>query len=101
VANDSKYGFQAAVFTESIRLAHRAVDERRSGGIVVNRTNNVWEHQLPFGGFEQRGSGGEYNGKWHLEARTQVTSVSIDSGKSGRTDGVRGGSLFILSDRST
>jgi len=32
VANDSKYGFQTAVFTESIRLAHRAVDERRSGG---------------------------------------------------------------------
>ena len=80
VANDSKYGLQAAVFTESIRLAHRAVDELRSGGVVVNGTNNVWEHQLPFGGFKQSGSGGEYKGKWHLEAMTQVKSVSIDYG---------------------
>jgi len=81
VANDSKYGLQAAVFTESIRLAHRAVDELRSGGVVVNGTNNVWEHQLPFGGFKQSGSGGEYKGKWHLEAMTQVKSVSIDYGE--------------------
>jgi acyl-CoA reductase-like NAD-dependent aldehyde dehydrogenase len=80
IANDTKYGLQAAVFTESLRTAHRVVNRLRSGGVVVNGTNNVWEHQLPFGGFKQSGSGGEYKGKWHLEGMTQVKSVAIDYG---------------------
>jgi len=81
VANDTRYGLQAAVFTESLQRAHRAVNELRAGGVVVNGTNNAWEHQLPFGGFKQSGSGGEYKGKWHLEAMTQVKSVAIDYGE--------------------
>ncbi|MBB6646012.1 aldehyde dehydrogenase family protein [Halobellus ruber] len=80
IANDTKYGLQAAVFTESLRTAHRVVNRLRSGGVVVNGTNNVWEHQLPFGGFKQSGSGGEYKGTWHLEGMTQVKSVAIDYG---------------------
>ncbi|PSQ03081.1 aldehyde dehydrogenase [Halobacteriales archaeon QS_4_69_31] len=80
VANDTRYGLQAAVFTESLRTAHRVINALRSGGVVVNGTNNVWEHQLPFGGFKQSGSGGEYKGKWHLEGMTQVKSVAIDYG---------------------
>ena len=81
IANDTKYGLQAAVFTESLRTAHRVVNRLRSGGVVVNGTNNVWEHQLPFGGFKQSGSGGEYKGKWHLEGMTQLKSVAIDYGQ--------------------
>jgi len=81
VANDTRYGLQAAVFTESLRNALRTVEDLRSGGVVVNGTNNFWEHQLPFGGFEESGSGGEYKGKWHLEAMTQVKSVAIDYGE--------------------
>jgi acyl-CoA reductase-like NAD-dependent aldehyde dehydrogenase len=81
VANDTRYGLQAAVFTASLRRAHRAIDGLRSGGVVVNGTNNVWEHQLPFGGFKESGSGGEYKGRWHLEGMTQVKSVSIDYGE--------------------
>lgn len=81
VANDTRYGLQAAVFTESLRTAHQTVNELRSGGVVVNGTNNFWEHQLPFGGFKESGSGGEYKGKWHLEAMTQVKSVAVDFGE--------------------
>lgn len=78
VANDTRYGLQAAVFTESLRAAHRAVNALRAGGVVVNGTNNFWEHHLPFGGFNESGSGGEYKGKWHLEGMTQTKSVAID-----------------------
>ncbi|WP_311172868.1 aldehyde dehydrogenase family protein [Halobellus ordinarius] len=81
VANDTRYGLQAAVFTESIRNAHKVIDGLRSGGIVVNGTNNFWEHQLPFGGFKESGSGGEYKGHWHLESMTQLKSVAIDYGE--------------------
>lgn len=78
VANDTRYGLQAAVFTESLQDAHRVIDGLQSGGIVVNGTNNFWEHQLPFGGVKQSGSGGEYKGRWHLESMTQRKSVAID-----------------------
>ncbi|MFB6250783.1 MAG: aldehyde dehydrogenase [Halobellus sp.] len=80
VANDTRYGLQAAVFTESLQDAHRVIDGLQSGGVVVNGTNNFWEHQLPFGGFKQSGSGGEYKGRWHLESMTQVKAVAIDYG---------------------
>lgn len=78
IANDTRYGLQAAVFTESIRDAHQVIDGLRSGGVVVNATNNVWEHQLPFGGVKQSGSGGEYKGRWHLDSMTHLKSVAID-----------------------
>lgn len=78
VANDTRYGLQAAVFTESLRNAHRVIDGLQSGGIVVNGTNNFWEHQLPFGGVKQSGSGGEYKGHWHLESMTQLKAVAVD-----------------------
>lgn len=78
VANDTRYGLQAAVFTESLRNAHRVIDGIRSGGVVVNGTNNFWEHQLPFGGVKQSGSGGEYKGHWHLESMTQLKAVAVD-----------------------
>jgi acyl-CoA reductase-like NAD-dependent aldehyde dehydrogenase len=81
VANDSPYGLQSAVFTESLRKAHRAVDELQAGGVMVNSTNNFWEHQLPFGGYKQSGSGGRFKGKWHLESMTQVKAVAIDYGE--------------------
>jgi len=81
VANDTKYGLQAAVFTESLRDAHKVIDGIQSGGIVVNGTNNFWEHQLPFGGAKQSGSGGEYKGRWHLESMTQLKSVAVDYGE--------------------
>lgn len=80
IANGTRYGLQAAVFTESVRTAHQVVNRLRSGGVVVNGTNNVWEHQLPFGGFKQSGSGGEYKGKWHLEGMTQLKSVALNYG---------------------
>jgi acyl-CoA reductase-like NAD-dependent aldehyde dehydrogenase len=80
IANDTIYGLQAAVFTDSLQTAHRIVNRLQSGGVVVNGTNNVWEHHLPFGGFKQSGSGGEYKGKWHLEGMTQIKSVAIDYG---------------------
>jgi len=80
IANDTRYGLQAAVFTESVRTAHQVVNRLRSGGVVVNGTNNVWEHQLPFGGFKQSGSGGKYKGKWHLEGMTKLKSVAINYG---------------------
>lgn len=79
-ANDTRYGLQAAVFTESLRTAHRVINRLNVGGVMVNATNNYWEHYLPFGGVKESGSGGRFKGKWHLEAVTHVKAVSVAYG---------------------
>jgi acyl-CoA reductase-like NAD-dependent aldehyde dehydrogenase len=78
VANDSRYGLQAAIFTDSLERAHDAANRLQAGGIFVNETNNYWERLLPFGGYNQSGSGGRYGSKWHLEAMTQVKAVMMN-----------------------
>jgi aldehyde dehydrogenase (NAD+)/lactaldehyde dehydrogenase len=78
VANRSRYGLQAAVFTDSLQRAHDAANRLQAGGVFVNETNNYWERLLPFGGYNESGSGGRYGSKWHLEAMTQVKSVMMN-----------------------
>jgi acyl-CoA reductase-like NAD-dependent aldehyde dehydrogenase len=78
VANDSRYGLQAAIFTDSLERAHDAANRLQAGGIFINETNNYWERLLPFGGYNQSGSGGRYGSKWHLEAMTQVKAVLMN-----------------------
>jgi acyl-CoA reductase-like NAD-dependent aldehyde dehydrogenase len=80
VANDSRYGLQSAVFTDSVDRALRAADDIEAGGVVVNATNNAWEHQLPFGGIKESGSGGQFKGTWHLESMTTTKAMAIDYG---------------------
>jgi acyl-CoA reductase-like NAD-dependent aldehyde dehydrogenase len=78
VANRSRYGLQAAIFTDSLERAHDAANRLKAGGVFVNETNNYWERLLPFGGYNESGSGGRYGSKWHLESMTQVKAVMMN-----------------------
>jgi acyl-CoA reductase-like NAD-dependent aldehyde dehydrogenase len=78
IANRSKYGLQAAVFTESLQLAHDAADRLKAGGVMINETDNYWERMLPFGGMNGSGNDARVLGRWHLEAMTQNKSVMIN-----------------------
>ncbi|WP_435176845.1 aldehyde dehydrogenase family protein [Halorussus sp. AFM4] len=78
IANRSRYGLQAAIFTDSLERAHDAADRLKAGGVFVNETNNYWERLLPFGGYGESGSGGRYGSKWHLEAMTQTKAVMMN-----------------------
>ncbi|MFC6718654.1 aldehyde dehydrogenase family protein [Natrialbaceae archaeon GCM10025810] len=80
IANRSRYGLQAAIFTDSLQRAHDAANRLKAGGVFVNETNNYWERLLPFGGYGESGSGGRYGSKWHLEAMTQVKAVVMNYG---------------------
>lgn len=80
IANRSRYGLQAAIFTDSLQRAHDAANRLQAGGVFINETNNYWERLLPFGGYGESGSGGRYGSKWHLEAMTQVKSVMMNYG---------------------
>lgn len=80
IANDSRYGLQAAVFTQDLEHAHDAANRLEAGGVFVNETDNYWERLLPFGGYKDSGAGGRYGSKWHLEAMTQTKAVMLNYG---------------------
>jgi glyceraldehyde-3-phosphate dehydrogenase (NADP+) len=58
-ANDSEYGLQAGVFTESIDLALAIADKLHVGAVVINGTSDVRIDSMPFGGFKKSGVGRE------------------------------------------
>ncbi len=56
VANDSIYGLAAAVWTQDLRSAHRAVRDLEAGVIWVNCFDHG-DMTQPFGGYKQSGQG--------------------------------------------
>ncbi len=78
IANDTRYGLAAGIWTENLRRAHRMLNRVRAGTVWVNNYR-VLGHGLPFGGYGQSGIGREL-GATALDAYTEVKSVWIDTG---------------------
>jgi aldehyde dehydrogenase (NAD+) len=78
IANDTRYGLAAGIWTEDLRRAHRLLHRIRAGTIWVNNYRVVG-HTLPFGGYGQSGIGREM-GASALDSYTEVKSVWIDTG---------------------
>ena len=56
IANDTEFGLASAVWTESVRRAHRMIPRIRAGTVWVN-TPMMRELRAPFGGFKESGIG--------------------------------------------
>src|SRR2546430_10958449 len=50
--NASRYGLHASVFSRSLNIAFRAVDELEVGGVVVNEVPGFRSDTMPYGGGE-------------------------------------------------
>ena len=81
LANDSDLGLQASVFTASLARAYRAVDELRTGTVLINEGTAFWEQHPPFGGASRTGTGwGRIGGKYTIVDMTDLRTAIIDTG---------------------
>jgi acyl-CoA reductase-like NAD-dependent aldehyde dehydrogenase len=56
LANDTRYGLQAAIFTTDLSLALRAARELDFGGVLVNEVPTYRADQMPYGGIRDSGN---------------------------------------------
>jgi acyl-CoA reductase-like NAD-dependent aldehyde dehydrogenase len=56
LANGTRYGLQAGIFTASLPAALRAAQELRFGGITVNEAPTFRADQMPYGGVKDSGN---------------------------------------------
>jgi len=77
VANRTRLGLQAAVFTRSLSKAFWYADRIRSGTVVINDSTDFWETFQPFGGAAGTDTGW---GRGSIEEFTDLQTLVIDIG---------------------
>jgi acyl-CoA reductase-like NAD-dependent aldehyde dehydrogenase len=76
IANDSPYGLQVAVISQSLTDAWTMAERLEAGVVVVNASNNEWDINAPFGGVKKSGYGREL-GEEGLRCYTNVKQISF------------------------
>jgi acyl-CoA reductase-like NAD-dependent aldehyde dehydrogenase len=75
IVNDSRYGLQTGVFTESVRQAWRCAREIESGSVLINDSSSFRVDLMPYGGCKQSGMGKE-GPRYAMEQMTESKLVS-------------------------
>ena len=78
IANRTRLGLQAAVFTRSLSKAFWYVDRIRSGTVVVNDSTDFWETFQPFGGAAGTDTGW---GRGRIDEFTDLQTMVIELGE--------------------
>ncbi len=75
LANDSRYGLGASIWTTDLNKMMRYVPKLRAGVVWVN-SHNIPDQNLPFGGVKQSGIGREH-GRGALDNYLETKSVCV------------------------
>jgi acyl-CoA reductase-like NAD-dependent aldehyde dehydrogenase len=78
IANDTRFGLAAYLWTESLQRAMRVSDRLRSGTVLVN-TPMQRERNAPFGGFGHSGIDRE-GGRWSLDFYSEPKTTIVPYG---------------------
>ena len=70
IANSSKLGLIASLWTRDLASAWRVGEALQHGSVNINETSNYWDQLAPFGGTGQSGVGGELS-QWFLQTFTE------------------------------
>jgi glyceraldehyde-3-phosphate dehydrogenase (NADP+) len=77
LANDSRYGLQAGVFTQDVNAALEAAEELETGGVMINEVPTFRVDLMPYGGVKDSGLGRE--GLTHaIEAMTEIKLICFN-----------------------
>jgi acyl-CoA reductase-like NAD-dependent aldehyde dehydrogenase len=79
LANGTRYGLQAGVFTSNLRTAMRAAAELEFGGVIVNEAPTFRADQMPYGGVKASGNTRE-GPAYAVREMTEERVVVLDLG---------------------
>ena len=77
LANSTRYGLQAGIFTASLDNALRAAQELEFGGVTVNEAPTFRSDQMPYGGVKESGNTRE-GPKFAVQEMTEPRMVVIN-----------------------
>jgi acyl-CoA reductase-like NAD-dependent aldehyde dehydrogenase len=80
LANRTRYGLAAWIFTSDLRRAHRFAREVEAGIVAVNRLGGFYP-LTPYAGFKSSGIGLESGTVGAIEAYTRVKNVTVGLGR--------------------
>jgi phenylacetaldehyde dehydrogenase len=75
LANDSKYGLAAAIYSNDLRVVHKVIPKLQAGSVYVNQHSTL-DPSMPFGGYKQSGFGKDM-GPEQLDDLTETKAVWI------------------------
>ena len=78
LANTTRYGLVASVFTQSLHWAHYFAQGLQTGIVQVNRATTGADVHVPFGGMKASGSGGREQGLAAREFYTRLKTVYLE-----------------------
>ena len=83
IANDTKYGLAAMIWTKDLEKANKVARRLRCGTVWIN-TYGVFLNETPYGGYKQSGFGRELGmtGLWEY---TQIKHIAADQTPGGKS----------------
>ena len=77
LANSTRYGLQAGIFTNDVRAALRAATALEFGGVTVNEAPTFRADQMPYGGVKDSGNTKE-GPAWAVREMTEERLVVLE-----------------------